>query len=130
MPGDEDKPTKQPGTSTLMLSAQRVADERAERRRAEERVRDSEQEDRTDRVYGLALQQAEKRAESTEKELKEQKIYVSEESSRRDKRDRFQWAIIAVLVMAVICLAGYRVAGDLMKGQLNLGGPADALESE
>jgi hypothetical protein len=99
------------GKGTLILEAQAAAEERAEKRRKEERERDKEQEADKDRWAERALATAEGRAEAAESQV-----------ASLHKR---YGMIIALLVLAVIGLAGYRVAGNLLKGQVDIGGPAE-----
>jgi hypothetical protein len=130
MSKDEEKTEetrREKGKATLMIEATAVAEEKAAKRRAEEHARDAQQDERTDKVYGLALEQAEGRATDLKDQLEATREAHTEVLSSRDKKDRYQWLAIGVLILAVIGLAGYRVAGNLFGvGEIGIGGDAPA----
>lgn len=71
-------------------------------------------------------------AEAAERDKRSEALYrISKERAEdmqaavasKDRIIKFQWAIIALLVLAVIGLAGYRVAGNLFGiGEVDIGG--------
>jgi hypothetical protein len=64
-----------------------------------------------------------KRSETLYKISQERAEDMQEALASKDRIIRFQWAIIALLVIAVIGLAGYRVAGNLFGiGEVDIGG--------
>jgi len=78
-------------------------------------------------------------AEAAERDKRSEALYrISQERAEdmqealasKDRIIKFQWAIIALLVVAVIGLAGYRVAGNLFGiGEVDIGGEQVSVEA-
>lgn len=96
------------GPLTLFTEASKMAEEKAAKEREREIARDKEQEKEKDKWAERALTTAEERAKVAEAQV-----------SSLHKR---YGIVIMLLVLAVVGLAGYRVAGNLLKGEVNIGG--------
>jgi len=119
-PPDEQKPK---GNATLALRALDQADKAAEKRRREERDRDAQQEARTDSVWQVALDQAEKRASDLQTELAN--VRKSTTTTLR-----YYQVMLAFAILCVLGLAGYKVAGNLMGfGEVSIGGDEVVIEA-
>jgi hypothetical protein len=114
-PSDVPEQKKGPGTFTMMTRATEMAEQKAEDRRTKEIARDKEQEEGKEKWAERALTTAEKRAEVSESQV--------------NSLHRRYGFIIFILVIAIIGMAGYRVAGNFLKGELNIGGAEKKVES-
>jgi Flp pilus assembly protein TadB len=119
---DEGAPSRGSGKATLVLRAQEVAEEKAAKRREEDREANVQADARVDAANARTLSQAVQRAEDARTELDRKDKNWKEAMAGKDKQIKFQWFIIALLVAALLVAVFDKTVGfDWTKGTVNAG---------
>ena len=111
----EEKAKREKGPITMFTEGSAVAEERARRDREREIERDKEQDADKKELVQTVVQSLTARAEAAEGQIKD----LNSLNAALHKR---YGTVIMLLVLAIVGLAGYRVAGNLLKGEVNIGG--------